>query len=299
VLRLQHAESGLLADGEGSPARPRQLLLPDEAASADGAEDGRHDDVSSHASRSAPAESEEAESLVSEGDEVPSGTPLFMPNLETLWPAGPLQDPPDRGGFGDVICSTAARDAAARAGGDGNASEGGSSARNSEQDKPRHRRSGGKGRGGGRGFGQGNDLAQGRCMLCDVCDLGSGGPEWACTAADMLQKTSVRKIREKHEARLRTAKGRAADPDRREARYAMYRGVVRWRWADPLGAENRVRLPMCVMQKIRRMFPNPICGPGCDYGVKCEKKGHYVGFRTAEESRALREGRCEVCDLRD
>ena len=85
----------------------------------------------------------------------------------------------------------------------------------------------------------------------------------------------------------------------RAARYAMYRGVVRWRWADPLGAENRVRLPMCVMKQIRRIFPNPICGPGCDYGVECEKNRHYVGFRTAEESRAVREGRAEVYDLRD
>eukprot|EP00966_Prymnesium_polylepis_P261501 6040229-Prymnesium_polylepis.1 len=46
------------------------------------------------------------------------------------------------------------------------------------------------------------------------------------------------------------------------------------------------------------MFPNPICGPGCDFGVECERRGHYVGFRTVAESRAIREGRGEHYDLK-
>ena len=233
---MQHAESGLPADGEDSPARPRQLL-EDELAAAIVAEDGPHDDESSQASRSSTVESKEAHSIVSEGDEVPWGDPLWMPNVGVLWPGGPLAGVPDPGGFGNVICNGAAAGAApAQTGDDEEASEGGSSRQGLEQDKPRRRRRrGGKGRRGGRGYGQGDELAHGRCMLCDVCDLGSDGPQWACCAADMQQQSSMQKIREKHDAKLKAAKGRAADPDWREARYAMYRGVVRWRWADPLG----------------------------------------------------------------
>ena len=69
----------------------------------------------------------------------------------------------------------------------------------------------------------------------------------------------------------------------------MYKGVVAWQFADPLGAENRVRLPRCVTCRIRREFSNPCCREGCDYWVECERAGHYTGFLTAEESRALRE----------
>ena len=317
VQRVQHAESVMPADGEDSPARPRRLLLMPADAEMASAEAGSVGTCGSRGSRGVASttshrSSTDSGSSVNSSTVLAPGEPLFMPGVGQLWPGGATDDGPDPGGFALQAAQVAARAAAGNAdgttatdaagaaspGGDENASEGGSSARGSEQDKPKRRR-GGKGRRGGRGFGQGNDLAHGRCMVCDVCDLGSGGPQWACTAADMLQQTSMQKIREKHEAKLKTAKGRAGDPDRREARYAMYRGVVRWRWADPLGAENRVRLPMCVMQRIRRIFPNPKCGAGCDYGIACEKKGHYVGFRTAEESRAVREGRSEVWDMRD
>ena len=81
------------------------------------------------------------------------------------------------------------------------------------------------------------------------------------------------------------------DPDRRDARHAGYKAVIAWQWANPLGAENRVRLPACVEIGWRHLFPNPRCGPGCDYSVRCVKAGHYTGFRTADESRAIREGR--------
>ena len=79
----------------------------------------------------------------------------------------------------------------------------------------------------------------------------------------------------------------------------MYRGVVAWQWANPLGAEQRVRLPACVVKRTRRLFPNPICCEGkCDFYARCEKEGHYTGFRTAEESRAIREGIFVGVDLR-
>ena len=44
---------------------------------------------------------------------------------------------------------------------------------------------------------------------------------------------------------------------------------------------------------VRKRFPNPVCGEaeGCDYLAGCEARGHYTGYRTAEESRAIREGR--------
>ena len=91
------------------------------------------------------------------------------------------------------------------------------------------------------------------------------------------------------------------DLDGRKARHALYKAVVAWQWANPLGAENRVRLPTCVLHRVRRLFPNPCCVVGgddsCDFLVKCERAGHYTGFRTAEESRAVREGRfvCQDC----
>ena len=69
--------------------------------------------------------------------------------------------------------------------------------------------------------------------------------------------------------------------------------------ANPLGAEQRVRLPACVVKRTRRLFPNPICCEGmCDFYARCEKEGHYKGFRTAEESRAIREGIFVGVDLR-
>ena len=34
----------------------------------------------------------------------------------------------------------------------------------------------------------------------------------------------------------------------------------------------------------------------CMGRVECERRGHYTGFRTAEQSRAMREGRYEEVD---
>ena len=73
--------------------------------------------------------------------------------------------------------------------------------------------------------------------------------------------------------------------------------MVAWQFSDPLGANNRVRLPRCVLYRVRRLFPNPCCGGDCDYLSACEGSGHYVGFRTAAESRAIREGRYYDIDV--
>ena len=135
----------------------------------------------------------------------------------------------------------------------------------------------------------------GRKSYCDYHDLG-GGSACACMAVDMLQQRRIAAIIEKH--RHRRQKKPHEDPDGREARHALYKAVVAWQWANPLGAENRVRLPCCVMYRVRKLFPNPICGGDCDYLEGCERAGHYTGFRTAEESRAVREGRFDTVDMR-
>ena len=75
----------------------------------------------------------------------------------------------------------------------------------------------------------------------------------------------------------------------RSARYALYRAYVKARWESPLGAGNRVRLPDCVVEAIRRHFPHPACCPEtCDYLRGCEAQKHYTGYRTAAQSRMLR-----------
>ena len=69
------------------------------------------------------------------------------------------------------------------------------------------------------------------------------------------------------------------NPDRRGGRYDL-RGVPRrggvavGQRANPLGAEQRVRLPACVVKRTRRLFPNPMCCEGkCDFYARCEKEG--------------------------
>jgi hypothetical protein len=129
--------------------------------------------------------------------------------------------------------------------------------------------------------------AQGRHCYCDYHDC-DGTDALACMACDMLEQGPIQRVRDKQQRRRRKP---GVDADGREARHAMYKAVIRWQWASPLGAENRVRLPDCVVHRIRRLFPNPRCTAGCDYLQCCERAGHYVGFRTAAESRAHREGR--------
>ena len=129
--------------------------------------------------------------------------------------------------------------------------------------------------------------AHGRDMYCDYCDL-NGGVAIACMAEDMLQQSRIAAVIQKLE-RKRQRKPNE-DKDGRQARFACYKAVIAWQWANPLGTENRVRLPKCVTRRVRRLFPNPVCGEGCDYGEACVQRGHYTGFRTAAESRAIREG---------
>ena len=82
----------------------------------------------------------------------------------------------------------------------------------------------------------------------------------------------------------------ALDEDHTTARYELYRAFVKWEFRNPLGREKRVRLCDCVVYEIRKMFPSSLCGVHCDYLRECERKHHYVGFRTAVESRATRRG---------
>jgi len=136
----------------------------------------------------------------------------------------------------------------------------------------------------------------GRVVYCNYHDL-QGGCANACMAVDMLQQRRIADVIEQHR-RIKQRRPRD-DPDGRVARHALYKAVVAWRWANPLGAENRVRLLCCVMYRVRRLFPNPCCSAGCDFSTRCEQAGHYTGFRTAEESRAIREGRFVGEDVRE
>jgi hypothetical protein len=119
-------------------------------------------------------------------------------------------------------------------------------------------------------------------MYCDYHD-GRGTCPHACMAVDMLQQRRISTVVD--EQRRELQRRPFADPDRRSARHNLYRAVVKWHWSDPLGAENRVRLPRCVMHRIRQLFPNPACcdaqgvlRPECDLLDRCEKRGHYTGF---------------------
>ena len=156
-------------------------------------------------------------------------------------------------------------------------------------------------------------IAESRHTYCMRCNTDLNPPDFAlddplsdcapvCMADDAMQQNRIRDIAAKRHLRINTRRFRKRpddDPDRRGARYAMYRGVVGWLWANPLGAEQRVRLPTCVVKRVRREFPNPACkvSEGCDFGDACERKGHYTGFRTADESRARREGTFTCVDL--
>ena len=128
----------------------------------------------------------------------------------------------------------------------------------------------------------------GRYMYCDCCDPEGARDAEACMAADMLQQRRIVEVIYKHHKKRQ--RGGELGESNRSGRYASYRAVVAWQWSSgPLGAEQRVRLPACVMEAVRRAFPDPRCGEGCDYRSECEGRGHYCGFRTAAESRGLRE----------
>jgi hypothetical protein len=83
----------------------------------------------------------------------------------------------------------------------------------------------------------------------------------------MLQERDVAGVVEKHQKRRRLHA--RADVNGGEARHACYKCIVASQFKDPLGAEQRVRLPGCVTRCVRRLFPNPACGSGCDYDDAC------------------------------
>ena len=75
-------------------------------------------------------------------------------------------------------------------------------------------------------------------------------------ANDAMQQNRIRDIAAKRHLRIntrRTLKKPDDDPDRRGARYAMYRGVVGWLWANPLGAEQRVPLQALQALSVRSL----------------------------------------------
>ena len=142
-------------------------------------------------------------------------------------------------------------------------------------------------------------LGAGNRVICTACQLdGRPAGDVGCLAVRMLQRPKIAKA---VAARREAEELWGIDPETRgESRFDMYRGVINWRFAGAqCGAGKRFRLANCLVYEVRSTFPNPVCGKGCDFMVKCEQLGHYVGFRTAEESKAEREGRLIGDDLRD
>ena len=133
-------------------------------------------------------------------------------------------------------------------------------------------------------------------MVCDPCDLAEvGGAGCPCLAQSMLEVGEIKDVIREWRAKMAKPYALLEYPERRAPRYHLYRAIIKWVFADPLGAENRVRMPTCVKQCVRRMFPNPCCVPvalggRCDFGAYCEDQCHYVGHLTFEESRMRREG---------
>ena len=140
--------------------------------------------------------------------------------------------------------------------------------------------------------------ASGPTVFCNVCCLGQpASSEEDHIASEMMQAGSIMRVMAKQDRLL--ASKPWADRDRREAQHACYKGCISWQFGGSLGAGNRVRLPWCCVCGIRRKYPNPVCDPRtCDYWIECERAGHYTGFRTADESRAVREGQYLSVDVR-
>ena len=140
--------------------------------------------------------------------------------------------------------------------------------------------------------------ASGPTVFCDVCCLGRpASSDDDHIASEMVQAGSITRVMAKQD-RLLLARP-WDDRDKRGARHACYKGVISWQFGGSLGAGNRVRLPWCVVCAIRKKYPNPVCDPDtCDYWEACERAGHYTGFRTADESRAVREGQYLSVDVR-
>ena len=177
-----------------------------------------------------------------------------------MWPGGPLEQGADPGGFQLPLRAAASVRAAASAGDPSpdaaallrssgvlrsppeDEGEGEESVAAEEDDAQQRRMGGVQGRGGG---GANNrpraadvDLGDTQGLHCDPCDLELTGPLYMCMAEQLFQEPKLQRLKTRHDKKLRTPRGRAADPDRREARHAMYKCVVALRWADPMGAGN-------------------------------------------------------------
>lgn len=126
----------------------------------------------------------------------------------------------------------------------------------------------------------------GLSLVCDPCDLAEeGGVGCSCMAVDMLHVSDIKDVIRKWKKKMEKPGALREFPERRAPRYHLYRAVIKWKFADPLGAGNRVCIPECVKRSVRKLFPSPCCGAGCDYGSACEAKGHYIGHLTVAESR--------------
>lgn len=241
-----------------------------DAERGDAASVGSLDGAASESGESQEEEEQDgAAGAPSAGREEQGGEDAFGGIDNRLWPGGPTISLVDEGLNNDY-------------GDPRHAGEGGVDATTAEEAPPRDPRVGARARRDSVGI-----SAHDRQMFCDYHDL-HGPCQNACMAVDMLQQRTINQLVNQHQRRR--ARRPSVDPVGSEARHACYKAVVAWQWASPLGAEQRVQLPVCVMCGVRKLFPNPRCGEGCDYGAKCERLGHYVGFRTAAESKRVREG---------
>ena len=139
-------------------------------------------------------------------------------------------------------------------------------------------------------------LVSAHVLQCRSCRAGGEIAEGACEAAKMTDPDNPETvdIREVITTDMPIVEACDSDSERevacRSARYALYRRFIAWKFEEPTGAGKRKRLPDCCVWQIRFMFPDPRCDESCDLLRECERKGHYVGFRSAAESRADRDG---------
>ena len=127
-------------------------------------------------------------------------------------------------------------------------------------------------------------------LKCQHCMAGGALGLGACESAAMVEFDDVNEIIAAEVPFVDSLVGEAREDACRAARYKMYRAVIAWKFADPLGSGRRRRIPDCCVWQIRDLFPDPRCDETCDYLRGCERKGHYVGFRTVAESKAAKEG---------
>ena len=139
-------------------------------------------------------------------------------------------------------------------------------------------------------------LVSAHVLQCRSCRGGGEIAEGACEAAKMIDPDNPRTddIREVITTDMPIFEACDSDAERevacRSSRYALYRRFIAWKFEEPVGAGKRKRLPDYCVWQIRFLFPDPRCDESCDMLRECERKGHYVGFRSAAESRAQREG---------